>query len=60
MNKVQEEKMNRLHERMDQIVMMLDAIDPEKAGVEDIDQLIAMLDEIEAKCKEYRHEWNME
>lgn len=60
MNKVQEEKRQLLQEKMSYIVTMLDAIDPEKAGVEDIDELIAMLDEIEAKCKEYREDWNGE
>ncbi|MCD8509466.1 MAG: hypothetical protein LRY73_06000 [Bacillus sp. (in: Bacteria)] len=60
MDKIQEEKRHLLQEKMSYIVTMLDAIDPEKAGVEDIDELIAMLEEIEMKCKEYRQEWNGE
>ncbi|ADU29083.1 SE1561 family protein [Evansella cellulosilytica] len=48
------EKLSLLHERMEHLVAMLDSIDPEKAGVEDIDRIIAMLDELEAKCQQYR------
>nr|WP_090884583.1 SE1561 family protein [Evansella caseinilytica] len=49
-------KLGLLHQRMDNVVQLLDSIDPEKAGVEEIDQIIAMLDELEAKCKQYRRE----
>ncbi|MBU9710668.1 SE1561 family protein [Evansella tamaricis] len=50
-------KMNLLHEQMDHLIVMLDSIDPEKAGIEDIDRIIVKLDELEKKCQQYRNEW---
>lgn len=35
---------------------MLDSMDPEETGVEEIDRIIEMLDEIENKCKKFRNE----
>lgn len=35
---------------------MLDTIEPEDAGVEEIDRIIEMLDEIENKCKKFRND----
>ncbi|MFA9559760.1 SE1561 family protein [Evansella sp. AB-rgal1] len=55
-----EAKITILHERMENMITMLDSIDPEKAGVEDIDLIISMLDEIEEKCQQYRREMNGE
>ncbi|MDG5786124.1 SE1561 family protein [Evansella sp. AB-P1] len=55
-----DDKMHLLHQRMDNLLSMLDSIDPEKAGVEDIDRIISMLDELEKKCQQYRREWNGE
>ncbi|WP_096187876.1 SE1561 family protein [Evansella halocellulosilytica] len=51
-----EEKMSLLHQRMEHLVKMLDSIDPEKAGVEDIDRIIEKLDELEKQCQSYRKE----
>ncbi|KGA96772.1 hypothetical protein AJ85_18140 [Alkalihalobacillus alcalophilus ATCC 27647 = CGMCC 1.3604] len=52
------EQMNYLQARFEMVMNMLDAIDPEEAGVEEIDRLITMLDEIENKCKQFRHDWS--
>ncbi|MBU9722892.1 MULTISPECIES: SE1561 family protein [Bacillaceae] len=49
-----EDKMSLLHQRMDHLMTVLDSIDPEKAGVDEIDRIIAMLDEIETKCRQLR------
>lgn len=35
---------------------MFDSMDPEETGVEEIDRIIEMLDEIENKCKKFRNE----
>lgn len=34
----------------------LDSMDPEETGVEEIDRIIEMLDEIETKCRKFRNE----
>lgn len=34
---------------------LLDAIEPETIDTDDIDRLIKILDEIEAKCREFKH-----
>ncbi|MDT8860954.1 SE1561 family protein [Alkalihalobacillus sp. MEB130] len=52
------EQMNYLQNRLDMVMTVLDTIDPEEAGVEDIDRLLAMLDDIETKCKQFRHDWS--
>lgn len=53
-----EEKRLVLNQRIEQLVSMLDSLDPEKTGVEEIDNIISMLDELEEKCRQYRREWN--
>ncbi|GAE26361.1 hypothetical protein JCM9140_2416 [Halalkalibacter wakoensis JCM 9140] len=52
------EQMNYLQKRFDMVLTVLDSIDPEEAGVEDIDRLLTMLDDIEVKCKQFRHDWS--
>ncbi|KMK74996.1 SE1561 family protein [Alkalihalobacillus pseudalcaliphilus] len=52
------EQVHYLQARFEMVMTMLDAIDPEEAGVEEIDRLISMLDEIENKCKQFRHDWS--
>ncbi|WP_062049345.1 SE1561 family protein [Bacillus sp. JCM 19034] len=54
--KYQEEKqMDELHKRLHSILDMLDSIDPEAAGVKEIDHILAMLDDVEEKCKQFRN-----
>jgi hypothetical protein len=52
------EQMTYLQNRLDMVMTVLDTIDPEEAGVEDIDRLLAMLDDIETKCQQFRHDWS--
>lgn len=52
------EQMDYLHRRLDLVMSVLDSIDPEDAGVEEIDRLLAMLDDIEVKCKQFRNDWS--
>ncbi|WP_078592417.1 SE1561 family protein [Evansella clarkii] len=52
-----EDKMALLNERIDHLVSTLDSLDPEKTGVEEIDRIISMLDELEEKCRQYRREY---
>lgn len=54
------EQMNYLQKRFNMVMTMLESIDPEEAGIEEIDRLISMLDEIELKCKQFRHDWSEE
>ncbi|MBB5174659.1 SE1561 family protein [Texcoconibacillus texcoconensis] len=49
-------KMDVLYQRMDQLMSTLEEMDPEKAGVEDIDRLIDMLDDLEKKCQQLRQQ----
>ncbi|MFC0190302.1 SE1561 family protein [Fictibacillus aquaticus] len=43
--------------RMDLLLQTLDSIDAETAGVEEIDRIISMLDDLEEKCKQFRYNW---
>ncbi|WP_257350848.1 SE1561 family protein [Pseudalkalibacillus decolorationis] len=52
-----ETQMHYIQNRMDMLLKVLDAIDPKTAGVEEIDRIIGMLDELELKCKQFRHDW---
>lgn len=36
-------------------IEVLDAIDPEDADLQDVDRLIAILDELESKCREFQN-----
>jgi hypothetical protein len=44
-----------LKQRLNMFLDMLDAIDPEDTDLDDIDRMIAMIDELETKCKELNH-----
>lgn len=44
-----------LKQRLNMFLDMLDAIDPEVTELEDIDRLISMVDELESKCREFKH-----
>lgn len=52
----QKEQLNFLYGKMELLMTMLDSIEPEATGVEEIDRIIEMLDEIENKCKKFRNE----
>jgi len=34
---------------------VLDAIDPEETDLDDVDRLIAIIDELESKCREFQN-----
>ncbi|GAE31115.1 SE1561 family protein [Halalkalibacter hemicellulosilyticus] len=53
----QGKQMDELHERLHTVLHVLDEIDPEEAGVKEIDRVLAMLDDIEEKCKQFRKGW---
>nr|WP_295973759.1 SE1561 family protein [uncultured Bacillus sp.] len=44
-----------LKERLNMFLDVLDAIDPEETDIEDIDRLIEIIDDLEAKCREFKH-----
>ncbi|MBP3952386.1 SE1561 family protein [Bacillus suaedae] len=52
------EQMKYLQNRLDMVLTVLDSMDPEQAGVEEIDSLLKMLDDIELKCKQFRIDWS--
>jgi hypothetical protein len=52
----QKEQLNFLYVKMELLMTMLDSIEPEDAGIEEIDRIIEMLDEIENKCKKFRND----
>ena len=43
-----------LKQRLNLFVDVLDSIDPEEADIDDIDRLIAMIDDIEVKCEQFK------
>ncbi len=49
------EQVDFLKTRLGMFLDVLDAINPEEAELEDIDRLIEMIDDIEAKCNEFKH-----
>ena len=44
-----------LKDRLNMFLDVLDAIDPEDTDLEDIDRLIEMIDDLESKCREFKH-----
>jgi hypothetical protein len=46
-----------LKNRLDMFMNVLDSMDPEDAGVEEIDRLLEMIDDIEGKIKQFRRDW---
>jgi len=49
-------KLDVLHERMENLMEIFDSLDPEKTGIEEIDGIIEILDDLEKKCIQYRLE----
>ncbi|KAB2331935.1 SE1561 family protein [Cytobacillus gottheilii] len=44
-----------LKQRLNMFLDVLDAIEPENTELEDIDRLIDMIDDLESKCREFKH-----
>jgi hypothetical protein len=44
-----------LKQRLDMFADLLDAIDPEEADLEDIDRMIQIVEEMDAKCREFKN-----
>jgi hypothetical protein len=44
-----------LKQRLNMFLEVLDAIDPEEADLDDVDRLIAIIDELESKCREFQN-----
>lgn len=44
-----------LKQRLNMFLDLLDAIEPEHTDVDDIDRLIRIVDEMESKCREFKH-----
>lgn len=49
-------KLDVLHERMENLMEIFDSLDPEKTGLEDIDRILEMLDDLEKQCIKYRQQ----
>lgn len=49
-------KLDVLHERMENLMEIFDSLDPEKTGIEDIDRIIEILDDLERQCIKYREQ----
>lgn len=56
-NPIQEKnkQVDFLKHRLNMFLNVLDEIDPEDTDLEDIDRLIAYIDEIESKCREFNN-----
>ncbi|ATO29902.1 hypothetical protein RA13_19435 [Bacillus atrophaeus] len=46
-----------LKNRLDMFMNVIDSLDPESTDVEDIDRLISMLDDLEAKYERFKKDW---
>nr|WP_071461093.1 SE1561 family protein [Bacillus mediterraneensis] len=44
-----------LKHRLNAFMDLLDAIDPEEADLDDIDRMIEIVEEMDAKCREFRN-----
>jgi hypothetical protein len=44
-----------LKQRLNMFLDVLDAIEPEETELEDIDRLIAIIDDLESKCREFQN-----
>ena len=43
-----------LKERLNMFIEVIDTIEPEEVELEDVDRLLAMLDELELKCEQFK------
>nr|WP_251030301.1 SE1561 family protein [Bacillus sp. ISL-35] len=44
-----------LKQRLDMFAELLEAIDPEETELEDIDRMIQIVEEMDAKCREFKN-----
>ena len=44
-----------LKHRLNAFMDLLEAIDPEEAGLEDIDRMIEIVEEMDMKCREFKN-----
>ncbi|TXK21878.1 SE1561 family protein [Bacillus amyloliquefaciens] len=52
-----DQQLDYLKNRLDMFMNVIDSLDPESTDVEDIDRLIGMLDDLEAKYKRFKKDW---
>lgn len=55
--KKKDNQMELIRTEIDSVLKVLDTIDPETAGVAEIDRIISMLDDLENKCRQVRENW---
>jgi hypothetical protein len=48
-------QVNFLKQRLNMFLELLESIDPENMDLEDIDRLIAIINDLESKCHEFDH-----
>jgi protein-tyrosine phosphatase len=53
--KDKDKQVDFLKHRLNMFMEVLDEIDPEETNLEDIDRLIAFIDELESKCREFNN-----
>ncbi|MCG3230205.1 hypothetical protein HXV89_12780 [Bacillus subtilis] len=52
-----DQQIDYLKNRLDMFMPVIDSLDPEATDVEDIDRLISMLDDLEAKYERFKKDW---
>nr|MDH3076356.1 SE1561 family protein [Bacillus velezensis]MDH3092428.1 SE1561 family protein [Bacillus velezensis]MDH3097636.1 SE1561 family protein [Bacillus velezensis]WGE00863.1 SE1561 family protein [Bacillus velezensis] len=52
-----DQRLDYLKNRLDMFMNVIDSLDPESTDVEDIDRLIGMLDDLEAKYERFKKDW---
>lgn len=55
-----DKQINYLSDRLNMLLTVIDSIDPEETGVEDIDRLLNMVDELQTKLSQFRNDWDKE
>ncbi|ASS61897.1 hypothetical protein CHN56_01374 [Bacillus velezensis] len=53
----EDQQLDYLKNRLDMFMNVIDSLDPESTDVEDIDRLIGMLDDLEAKYERFKKDW---
>ena len=52
-----DQQLDYLKNRLDMFMNVIDSLDTESTDVEDIDRLIGMLDDLEAKYERFKKDW---
>ncbi|MBS0045965.1 SE1561 family protein [Bacillus velezensis] len=52
-----DQQLDYLKNRLDMFMNVIDSLDPESTDVEDIDRLIGILDDLEAKYERFKKDW---